>query len=111
MGKLKKLCILMVVVSLILVSCGPTYYIPYPFPGYGDKEDAIKPDTSWQTEASGSSETDPFVLSTVGDVRGLAAMVESGHDYEGQYFTLAANEEYDFSDIPNFSNLYLKKNC
>lgn len=102
MGKLKKLCILMVVVSLILVSCGPTYYIPYPFPGYGDKEDAIKPDTSWQTEASGSSETDPFVLSTVGDVRGLAAMVESGHDYEGQYFTLAANEEYDFSDIPNF---------
>lgn len=102
MKNLRMIAVLMLVVAAVLVSCGPTYYIPYPFPGTGEKEDGTELDMSWQTEATGTSESDPYVLATVGDVRGLAAMVEAGQDFDGSYFALEPNAEYDFSSIPDF---------
>lgn len=104
MKNLRMIAALILVIAAVLVSCGPTYYIPYPFPGTesGEKGDETELDMSWQTEATGTSESDPYVLATVGDVRGLAAMVEAGQDFDGSYFALEPNAEYDFSSIPNF---------
>ena len=99
---MKKILISLLLAVLILVpSCRQTIYVPYPMPDRTEEKDETEPDYSWLAAIAGTN-TDPYILDTVGDIAGLSELVESGNDFTGKYFSLTENATYDFSELPNF---------
>lgn len=92
--KIKKIIIAVTIV--LLIAATGCYQIPVYLPPFGLDKDTTATDTSWYKASSKN-----YSLSTVGDIRGLAALVDAGEDFAGKTINLKRGT-YDFSDYPDF---------
>lgn len=91
--------IISAVLVLLLAATG-CYQIPIFYPvdwGTEESEDPTITDMSWFKDP-GAVE---YTLSTVGDIRGLAELVNAGQDFKGKTINLSSST-YDFSAFPGF---------
>lgn len=88
------------VIALMLISSCYQYRIIW-LPTEKEQEDKTAVNTDWLAENAGT-EKDPYIISTVGELRGLKELVDSGIDFANKHVELSAGEEYDLSAYPNF---------
>ena len=71
--------IIIAVTIVLLIAATGCYQIPVYLPPFGLDKDTTATDTSWYKANSKN-----YSLSTVGDIRGLAALVDAGEDFAGR---------------------------
>ena len=91
---------------LLLASCYQYVYVPFPVGDDTGNDEVVDnfPSYDWISAGNGTVDN-PYVLGTVGDILGLAELINNGTGLENTYYELLPGAVYDFSGVSDFKGI------